>query len=189
MKWYLPFCVCPCWNILMFFECFYCCLPILMCFFVKIFPHFHDQIKHKRGNRLYSHTKNNKHMESLQTKQTKGLLNLWEVKISGWFTHIGFKRTRFRISCAWYGHSVQKDWSPQPPTTPPPSIDTSLLLIWLPSYFIFFPNPRFLARLFRQWWPFFIFRRDFWQRFFRQYCPFFIFRRLKNNVICFFLQR
>ena len=119
MKWYLPFCVCPCWNILMFFECFYCCLPILMCFFVKIFPHFHDQIKHKRGNRLYSHTKNNKHMESLQTKQTKGLLNLWEVKISGWFTHIGYKRTRFRISCAWYGHSVQKDWSPQPPSPPP----------------------------------------------------------------------
>ena len=116
----------------------------------------------------------------------KGLLNLWEVKISGWFTHIGYKRTRFRISCAWYGHSVQKDWSPPPSL---PSIDTSLLLIWLPSYFIFFPNPRFLARLFRQWWPFFIFRRDFWQRFFRQYCPFFIFRRLKNNVICFFLQR
>ena len=38
----LPLFVCTRWNILMFCECFYCCLLSLICFFKKIFPHFYD---------------------------------------------------------------------------------------------------------------------------------------------------
>ena len=52
------------------FECVYCCLPFLIWFFVKIFAHFYNQIKHKAGNRFYTSNKNNKSMETLQTKQT-----------------------------------------------------------------------------------------------------------------------
>ena len=52
----------------MFFECFYCCLPRSIWFFVKIFPHFYDQIKHKADNRLHPPTGNKKPMESLQTE-------------------------------------------------------------------------------------------------------------------------
>ena len=49
------------------FECFYCCLSRLIWFFVKIFTHFYEQIKHKTGDRFHS-TGNNKLMESLQTQ-------------------------------------------------------------------------------------------------------------------------
>lgn len=43
--------------------------------FCKDFPdqnlsHFYDKIKHKAGNKLYLSSKNNKPMETLQTKQT-----------------------------------------------------------------------------------------------------------------------
>ena len=60
------------------FECFYCCLPRLICFFVKIFPHFYEEIKHKTGNRFHSPTGNNKLMESLQTQA-----NLKDCSVSG----------------------------------------------------------------------------------------------------------
>ena len=90
--------MCPCYNILMFFKCFYC-FPCLIWFFEKIFPHFYNQIKHKAGNRFYPPNKNNKLIEILQTTQTKRQRNLWEFKIFVCFTHIGYKRTHFRISC------------------------------------------------------------------------------------------
>ena len=32
-----------------------------------------------------------------------GLLSSWEVKTFGWFTHIGYKRTQFRVSFVWHG--------------------------------------------------------------------------------------
>ena len=35
--------------------------------------------------------------------KAKGLRIVWEVKIFGWFTHIAYKRTHFRISCVWHG--------------------------------------------------------------------------------------
>ena len=99
--------LCYRWNVLIFFECFYCCLPFLMWFFVNIFTHFYDQIKHKAGNRFYPPTNNNKPMKTLQTKQPKGLLSFCDVKIFGWFTHIGCKRTRFRISCISHGFMLR----------------------------------------------------------------------------------
>ena len=81
-------------------ECFYG-FPCLICFFVRIFPHFYDQMKHKAGNRFYPPNKNNKPMETRQTKQRAAQFlvsqNFW------WFTHIGHKRTQFRTSCVWYG--------------------------------------------------------------------------------------
>ena len=38
--------------------------------FVRIFPHFYNQIKYKAGNRFYPPKKNSKPMEICQTKQT-----------------------------------------------------------------------------------------------------------------------
>ena len=49
-----------------FFECFYC-FPCLIWFFVKIFPYFYNQIKHKAVTRFCPPNKN-KPMETLQTK-------------------------------------------------------------------------------------------------------------------------
>ena len=66
----VAFCVFPLEYV---FECFYCfteCLPCLIWFFVKILPNIYDQIKQKVGNMLQSLTKNNKPMETLQTKKT-----------------------------------------------------------------------------------------------------------------------
>ena len=34
----------------------------------------------------------------LKRNKPKGLLNFWEVKICGWFTHIVYNRTQFTIS-------------------------------------------------------------------------------------------
>ena len=56
--------VCSRWIILMFSECFYCCLSFLILFFVKIFPHFHDQTKLRAENRFCPPSDNNKPMET-----------------------------------------------------------------------------------------------------------------------------
>ena len=94
------------WNNICFFwvfplehfdVVFYSCLLLDMVF-VKNLPHFYGQIKQKADNRFHFPTKNNKLIES----QIKGLLTFWEVKFFGWFTHIGYKRIQFRMSCAWH---------------------------------------------------------------------------------------
>ena len=43
--------------------CFLSVFPCLIWFFVKIFPHFYNQIKHKADNRFYPPNKNKKPME------------------------------------------------------------------------------------------------------------------------------
>ena len=53
-------------------------LPILIWLFVKILPHFFDNVKHKTGNKFYPPTKSNKPMESLQIKQTQRDAHLLE---------------------------------------------------------------------------------------------------------------
>ena len=53
-----------------------------------ISPRSYDQIKHNASNRFYHPNNNNKFMENLEAKQ---LDNFWEVKIFGWFTHIGLR--------------------------------------------------------------------------------------------------
>ena len=37
-------------------------------FCIKTFPHFYDQIKHRVGSKFYPPTKNNKHMQTIETK-------------------------------------------------------------------------------------------------------------------------
>ena len=44
--------------------CFLSVFPYLIWLFVKIFPHFYNQIKHKADNRFYPPNKNNKSMEN-----------------------------------------------------------------------------------------------------------------------------
>ena len=55
----------------MFFLYFYFC-----------FTASYDQLQHKTGHRFYLPTKNNKPMETVQTKR-KELLNFWEGKFLG----------------------------------------------------------------------------------------------------------
>ena len=38
-------------------------------------------------------------LKLFKPKKPKGLLSFWEIKIFGWFVHISYKRTQFRISC------------------------------------------------------------------------------------------
>ena len=96
------FCVFP----LEHFDIFWMFLLLFAIFniygFFKTFPLFYDQIKHKGGNRLYSLTKNNKPWKLFKPNKREGLLSFWEFKILGWFTHIVYKKTRFRISCVWH---------------------------------------------------------------------------------------
>ena len=84
------------------FECFYYSFSCMIWYFVKIFLHFYEQIKHKVGNRFYPPiTKITKPWKLFKPNKVKGLLNFWEVKVFGWFTHIGCKRTQLKISWFW----------------------------------------------------------------------------------------
>ena len=76
------FCVFPLEHIYVFWI-FLLLFPMLDKVFCKDFTTFYNQIKHKAGNRFHPPTKNNKPMDTLQTKQSKGLHNFWEVKIFG----------------------------------------------------------------------------------------------------------
>ena len=98
------------WNILLFFESFYCCLSYSLWISVKVFPHFYDHIKQQADNRVHPPTKNNKAMKTFQTNKPKRLLRFWEVKDFGWFKHIRDKKTHFRIICDWHDFILRTIW-------------------------------------------------------------------------------
>ena len=74
------------------FEIFWMFFFAVSCFcyrfFLKIFPYFYDQIKHKAGNRFYLPTKNNKPIETLQIKQSYRTAQLlWSQNLLVVYTH------------------------------------------------------------------------------------------------------
>ena len=76
-------------NSLMFFECFYCCLPCSIWIFVKIFPYFYEQIKRRQAIGSILPPRITSPWKHFKSNKPKGLRSFWKVKILGWFIHIG----------------------------------------------------------------------------------------------------
>ena len=94
--------VCSCWNILMFFECFYFCLLIFLGLSCDDFPSYLWPCTRKGiGSILPPRITNS--WKLFKPTKPKNLLSLLEFKIFVEFTHIDYKRTQFRISSVWHG--------------------------------------------------------------------------------------
>ena len=75
--------------------CMFLLLSVFDMVFVRIFPHFYNQIKYKSGISILP-TRMKKPWKLFKPKEHKGLHNFWEVKIlggKGGFTHSDYKRT------------------------------------------------------------------------------------------------
>ena len=86
----------------MFFECFLQMLAMFNLFFVEIFRIF--MTKQNTRKAISSILRRiTKPLNFFKQNNRKGMFSLCEVKICGWFTDIGYKRTQFRSSYAWHG--------------------------------------------------------------------------------------
>ena len=81
------------------FWIFLLLFSMLIWFFVKISPHFYNQIK--QGSFILPKRITNP-CTLFNPNKPKGLFNFCEVKIFGCVTHISVQ-DQFRISCVWHG--------------------------------------------------------------------------------------
>ena len=102
---FVSFCVFPL-NYFDFFKCFYCFLLMLsllsLIFFVKIFPCFYDQVKHKVqtiGSILPPRIANR--WKLFKPNKTEGLVIFWEVKMFGWFTRMVIREHSSGSACSY----------------------------------------------------------------------------------------
>ena len=80
---------CSCWSLLMFFECFYCCWPCLMWFFVTISQTKTSHIFMTKYNKRQAIEvqsfieKTEKLRKIFRPNKPKDQVNFWEIKILG----------------------------------------------------------------------------------------------------------
>ena len=93
---------------LIFFECFFCCWLCPIWLFVNIFQAWTSHIFMRKqngrqaiGSILPSRIANP--WKPSKPNKSKGLLSSCEVKLSGWFTTVGYTRVHFRITYVCHG--------------------------------------------------------------------------------------
>ena len=73
-------------------------IGMVIWFFIKTFAHFYEQIKTRQIISFIISPRATNPQKLSKLNKPKELFSFWEVKIFGWFTHYGYKRSQFRIS-------------------------------------------------------------------------------------------